>query len=1374
MQKSFTALTRRGVLLSLLVLGLVAALVLLPSQFRSEAGNQTTMKKGLFDRTVSQEEGLGWYDIREDKSEGIADKVMQFRQTAGRDAVSIADVRDKFVNGENALRTQVPSLRIEYNNDIRTPEVIATDVWKSKVDFLTPPSQADRAQILRNFIKQNDELAGVSNRQVDALKTTANYTNPNGDLSYVMLEQFINDVPVFRGEVKAGFTKSGEMIRVINNLAPGLEYESLSNDFRNPLNAVQAAARHINYELVSPDVTRNDAESTDLRVVYGSGTNATTAEKMYFPTEPGVAIPAWRVLIWKPVAAYYVIVDAATGTMLWRKNIVDDQTQTATYNIYANNSLLGSADSPASLTPGPIDPSLGTQGVLGTRTNVTVIGNEGAFSFNNKGWIDDGANITDGNNVQAGVDRVAPTGVDAPLTGTPNRVFDSLTWNPPPGSPAPGDDPLTAPAQRGAVTQMFYVMNRYHDELYLMGFNEQAKNFQNDNFGRNPGGGTANAIAGVDRVSAEGQDVGGTNNANFATPADGGRGVMQMYVWTGPTPDKDGTADVDIIIHEVTHGTSNRLHGNGSGLGGMGGMMGEGWGDWYGHAMLSESTDPINGIYTTGGYATHLLGGQTANYYYGIRRFPKAVIAFTGGPARPGCAVGGVDQPCPYNPLTFKHINTGCDTTLGTSTTAVSSAFPRSAVIATSGSCNQVHNAGEIWSSTLWEVRALMINRLGWTVGNRKVLQLVTDGMKLAPLNPTFLQERDAIIAAAAASSAAPQASADVLDVREGFRRRGMGFSASVQSSAAVTEAFDFPNARLADTGFSVSDAPGDGDGFPEPGENVILNVPVINPNTGGPITNVSATVTGGGTANYGTIADGATVTMPISYTIPSDAMCGSLHSVTIAVTSDVGAQTPQMRSFRLGAPVGGAPTTFSSTTAIVIPGTGTGPGASGPYGTTVTASGLSGNKNIRLQLNGFSHTFPGDVDMLLVGPGGQKFIPLSDAGGTTDAAGATVQLVDTATATLPTGDANLNGEFKPVNNTVASDPFTAPAPAAPYMSPAPSGTETFATTFGTSGAALNGTWTLYVMDDAGVDVGSMTGWSLTFESNDYLCVDNAPNSVADFDGDGKTDLSVFRPSEGNWYLNRSTDGFTVLNWGISTDTLVPGDYDNDGKTDVAVFRPSNTPGVTDFYILNSNGMTFSGAEWGVVGDIPVGGDFDGDGKSDIAVFRPSNGTWYILNSSNGSNTIEPFGLNGDIPVSMNTDTDSKTNLAVYRPSDGKWYVARNTGTPATSFDAFPFGNAGDKLVPADYDNDNKTDIAVYRPSTGQWVIRKSSDGTTTFSTFGISTDVPVPGDYDGDGQDDIAVYRGGTWYINRSTSGMLTQAFGVAADTAIPKAYIP
>jgi hypothetical protein len=273
--------------------------------------------------------------------------------------------------------------------------------------------------------------------------------------------------------------------------------------------------------------------------------------------------------------------------------------------------------------------------------------------------------------------------------------------------------------------------------------------------------------------------------------------------------------------------------------------------------------------------------------------------------------------------------------------------------------------------------------------------------------------------------------------------------------------------------------------------------------------------------------------------------------------------------------------------------------------------------------------------------------------------------------------------------------------------------------------------------------------------------------SRADFDGDGKTDLSVFRPSEGNWYLNRSTDGFQVLNWGVSGDVLVPGRYDTDAKTDTAIFRPSNTPGVADFYILNSNGLTATYIEWGNVGDVPVVGDYDGDGKTDAAVYRPSTGTWFI-NKSSGGVTITPFGGAGDVPVVADFDGDGKTDIVIYRSSTTQW-LGNLSGGGALNV---VFGAAGDILVPADYDNDNVDNFAVYRPSTGQW--RIIVGGSTVVKSWGISTDIPVPGDYDGDGTDDVAVYRNGTWYVDRSTSGSLIQSFGLSTDLATPRAYIP
>lgn len=281
------------------------------------------------------------------------------------------------------------------------------------------------------------------------------------------------------------------------------------------------------------------------------------------------------------------------------------------------------------------------------------------------------------------------------------------------------------------------------------------------------------------------------------------------------------------------------------------------------------------------------------------------------------------------------------------------------------------------------------------------------------------------------------------------------------------------------------------------------------------------------------------------------------------------------------------------------------------------------------------------------------------------------------------------------------------------------------------------------------------------------------PRSRADFDGDGRTDVSVFRPSEGNWYLLRSTTGLAVLNWGISGDRLVPGDYDGDGKADVAIFRADANEANPDFYVINSSSGTVRGYSWGVPGDIPVVGDYDGDGTTDVAVYRPSNATWYIIRSTAGY-IAATFGTVGDVPVVMNPDADNTSNIGVFRPGTNTWYIATTLVDPSHNFTATPWGQSGDMLVPGDYDGDNKEDVAVFRPSNGVWYVRQSSTGTLSATQFGANGDVPVPGDYDGDGRDDQAVYRGGTWYLNESTAGFSAISFGAASDAPVPRAYIP
>ncbi len=427
------------------------------------------------------------------------------------------------------------------------------------------------------------------------------------------------------------------------------------------------------------------------------------------------------------------------GKLLLRRCLTFDLTG-ATYRVYTG-------ESPSPFSPGLETPS-DWQPPLVPRELVTLSSLD--TNASPVGWIADGENETRGNNVYAHLDRDADDLPDLPRPqGTPFRVFDFPL------------DLTQSPATYGdaATVQLFYWCNWMHDKLYALGFTEAAGNFQKDNFGR---GLPAQA---KDPIIADAQDGSGINNANFTTSRDGTPPRIQMFLFNGPNPWRDGDLDASVILHEYTHGLTDRLVGGGVGIsiGDQPYALGEGWSDFYALCLLSKPGDPIGGNYIAGPYMAHKYSLLRDNYYFGIRRYP-----YTTNMSR--------------NPLTFKHIYYD--------EIAANPNVPRSPIL---GTTIEVHRMGEVWCTALWEVRANLIAKLGHEQGNELALRLVTEGLGKTPPNPNFVQARNAILDADESFHQSTNHAA----IWAGFAKRGMGVSASTWEvpliGIDVQEAFDVP-----------------------------------------------------------------------------------------------------------------------------------------------------------------------------------------------------------------------------------------------------------------------------------------------------------------------------------------------------------------------------------------------------------------------------------------------------------------------------------------------------------------------------------------------------------------------------------------------------
>ncbi|MGB7069243.1 MAG: M36 family metallopeptidase [Pyrinomonadaceae bacterium] len=977
------------------------------------------------------------FDIRYDHPKekmAVADRLKQNSLAEGSErSDALVKRAETMKEAEAKLARKIPDLQVKYNEELRSPEIVGVSKGKR---FLTPPSGKVLEKVLRDFLRSNQSLYGLGDQELDQYKERVTATNPDGNLSWVFLEREINGLPVFRSEITAMFTRNNELARTVGEITYGLEEHLLSKmPAMSAQGAVAAAANSLGIAVDPASLVVKESDADGTRFVFDRGqfSDDTTVELQYFPIEPGVASLAWVVTLWQDNPAYLIAVGADNGELFFRKNITADQTQPASYTFYDN-------DSPAPASPSDSLPSATTQGASIARSTISVISEHPS---NNLGWLTDGGTTTTGNNVDAGIDAVGPNGIDPgsrPVSAT--RVFD-FAYDPGPGFPVPGGEDPTLPNYRfGEVVNMFVWSNRYHDRLYGAGFTEPFRNFQTDNFGR---GGLGN-----DFVRAEGQDSSGTNNANFATPPDGSLPRMQMFRFTGPTPDRSSGLDQEILIHELTHGTSNRLHANAAGLNRVaGGGMGEGWGDFYGRLLLSTAAEDINGVFGAGGYSTFLITGPTyeSNYYYGIRRFPYALKTTLGTNGKP------------HNPLTLADIDQSkIDLTDG--------AFPRGPI--GSSSAAAVHNIGEVWCVTLLEVRARIIARMGFAAGNQRMLQLATDAMKIDPADPSLLDGRDALLAASLASGGGGD---ELLEIWSGFATRGMGFGSAMTnpsgSPISVTESFDLPNLQLGNVSIASEDCP-DQNGAADPGETVELAVELTNPL--GDATGVTAQIVGGGNATYGTIAAGGSATRDISYTVPADAECGSTITLTIEIDSSHGPVT-KTYELQIGVPTGTGPLASHTTGSITTP---------IPDVSTVEIpinvpdTGPVADVNVSFRLN---HTFDGDLEIALVAPDGTSVSLANNRGGggndfgtgANDCSGVLTKFDDSAAGPISGGSAPFAGTFRP------ESPLS-----------------------GLTGSQMNGTWKLRISDQGALDVGTVGCVQLELSEQFYFCCGVAGDPVID------------------------------------------------------------------------------------------------------------------------------------------------------------------------------------------------------------------------------------------------------------------------------------
>ena len=255
---------------------------------------------------------------------------------------------------------------------------------------------------------------------------------------------------------------------------------------------------------------------------------------------------------------------------------------------------------------------------------------------------------------------------------------------------------------------------------------------------------------------------------------------------------------------------------------------------------------------------------------------------------------------------------------------------------------------------------------------------------------------------------------------------------------------------------------------------------------------------------------------------------------------------------------------------------------------------------------------------------------------------------------------------------------------------------------------------------------------------------------MSDFDGDGVSDLTVFRPSTGTWFTTFSSTGFatiTATQFGLNGDIRVNGDYDGDHRTDLAVYRPSTASGSS----CSRRTGSCARRPWGVAATSPMPADYDGDGRTDLAVFRPSTGEWFVDQLEQQRRRSSRSGAcSGGQPFARDFDGDGRADLAVYRPSTNQWFLRLTTTAfgPIIVADVGPGGRHPD-AGRLRWRRPHR--VAVYRPSTGEWFAIDAMTGALVINAaWGLAATSPSRTTTTATARIDPAVFRPSAAHVVR------------------------